>query len=137
MSSPPAGKKYYSIIHNHLLILLPFTVPDNILDRLHGRGLSIEDIDQKCADNETIVANIAAEFSAWRDTAPYLSIKRAEIKEIERDSVNERERKLQALYMWIRKKGDEATYANLIIALDNAENMELIDMILDLLLKES
>ena len=103
---------------------------------MNQRGLTLDDLLQKCKDDET-TNKIAIHFDTWKTTAPYLGIKRAEIKEIENDNPREeRLRKVATLHKWIEKKGDEATYFNLLRALDDAENVEMIDYILDLL-KES
>lgn len=96
----------------------------------------MEDVDHKCSNDEEIIAKIAAQFETWRVTAPYLNIGRAEIKEIQRDNDTERERKVATLHKWVQKKGDEATYVNLILAFLNDDNFAMIDLVLDLL-KES
>ena len=80
-----------------------------------------------------MIAKIAREFSTWERTAPYLGLKRSKISEIKRDNAEEQFRKRATLENWQTKFGDEATYINLIKALDEDENVELIDHILDLL----
>ena len=101
-------------------------------DHLDRRGLTWEDLCRKCEDDE-LIATIARDFDEWEETAPYLGIKRAEIKEIISDNAQERHRKLAILHKWMQKKGDEATYLNLCKAFIDVENIDMFDEILDLL----
>ncbi len=100
------------------------------------RGVTLDHLSQKCQDDEIIIDLIANKFDAWRTTAPYLGIKKAEIKSIESNNSTEQLSKLDVLHKWMNKKKDKATYLNLLLALDGADNVELIEYILDLL-KES
>ena len=104
---------------------------------MNQRGVSLDDLSQKCEDDEMIINTIAVDFDTWKATAPYLGIKKAEIKEIEDNNPTEQFRRQAVLRKWMKKKKDEAIYFNLLLGLDGADdNVELIRYILDML-KES
>ena len=96
---------------------------------LEQRGLTNDDICRKCEDDELLVT-IARSFDSWRSTAPYLGLKRPQIKDIEEENSNEEDRKLAVLRRWMKKNDDEATYSNFISALKANEDQEMIEHVL-------
>ena len=93
------------------------------------RGLTNDDLCRKCEDDQLLVT-IARCFDSWRSTAPYLGLKRPQIKDIEEDYSNEEDRKLAVLRRWMEKNEDEVTYLNFISALEANEDHEMIEHVL-------
>ena len=69
----------------------------------------------------------------WREVAPFLNVRDAEISEIERDNTKEMERKLGLLRKWKRKFGSSATYRMLVEAFLKCQRVDLAEAVFDLL----
>ena len=84
-----------------------------------------EVLNQKCSDIS--ISTLAKQIIKWRDLAPYFGTTRAEVEAIERDGVDENDKRRKLLYGWVTKYGDTATYCNLILTYLEAGYVEMAD----------
>ena len=95
-------------------------IPQSLLDT------PVEDID---------IEMLAKEMTEWKDLAPYLGLKRAEIHEIAEDyACRFRLQKREALRKWKEKHGRAATYRSLITILCEEGRADLADLLKTFLL---
>ena len=86
------------------------------------------DFDQKCSD--AYIIKIARIVNKWEDFACYFGLSKPEITEIERDHHNDYgQQKIEFLYRWRRKNGDQATIKKLRSCLKEAKEDELMQSI--------
>uniref|UniRef100_A0A1X7SS23 Death domain-containing protein n=1 Tax=Amphimedon queenslandica TaxID=400682 RepID=A0A1X7SS23_AMPQE len=101
-------------------------------DNFDKRGLTVEDLkSHQCTEN--VLVRLSKNLENWEVVGFWLGLVGPEIRAIRIDSNSEEERRIKALNKWKEKKGDDATYYNLIEALNDYGNVEMIDRALDLL----
>ena len=99
-------------------------------DHFDKRGLTIEDLkSHQCSEN--VLVRLSKNLDNWEVVSFWLGLVGAEIKAIKVDSNSEEERRIKALNKWKEKKGDDATYYNLIESLDECKRVDMIDQALD------
>ena len=101
---------------------------------LDARGLKADDLRQQCT--EGVLLRLSGSLNNWEVVSLYLNLSKSEIKSIKINSNNEEERRIKALTKWKQNNGDDATYYNLIEALNDSERDDMVDQALDCL-KES
>ena len=101
---------------------------------LDARGLTVDDLRQQCT--EDVLLRLSGSLNNWEVVSLYLNLSKSEIKNIKINSNNEEERRIKALTKWKQNNGDDATYYNLIEALNDSETEDVVDQALDCL-KES
>ena len=97
------------------------------------KGITIEDL--KHHECETVFVKLSKNLDNWEVIGFYLGLTPPEIKAIKVNSNNEEVRRIQALHKWREKKGQNATYYNLIEALSECNRVDLIDQALNFLQK--
>ena len=97
---------------------------------MERRSIIIADLHEQCS-NEEVIAKIASKLDIWEITATHLGLTKHHITTIKRDNKEDLQRRVATLNKWIEKKGDGATYFNLVKACHELENTEMIDFILD------
>ena len=107
---------------------------DTFGELLDARGLTVDDLRQQCT--EDVLLRLSGSLNNWEVVSLYLNLSKSEIKNIKINSNNEEERRIKALTKWKQNNGDDATYYNLIEALNDSERDDMVDQALDYL-KES
>ncbi|XP_019850656.1 PREDICTED: uncharacterized protein LOC109580165 [Amphimedon queenslandica] len=105
---------------------------DAFKEEIDARGLTIEDLKEQCP--EDVLQKLSSSLhSNWEVVGLYLNLSRSDIKGIKVYSISEEEKSLKALAKWKEKSGDEATYHNLIEALNDSNRVDVINQVLDCL----
>ena len=97
---------------------------------MERRGITYEDLCESCSSAK-VIAKIAAKFDIWEEASPHLGLIKNDITVIKRDINGEVKRRMATLNKWVERKGDEATYLNLMTACHELDNKQMIDLILD------
>ena len=84
------------------------------------------DVTQVVTDEQ--LAKVAREFlMKWEEISPSLGLTQQQEESIRRTYRDYEDQKREALYMWKRNKGNEATFDAFITAAEGISNMELAD----------
>lgn len=108
---------------------------DAFKEEIDARGLTVEDLKEQCSD-DVLLRLSSSLHNNWDMVGLYLNLSRSDIKGIKVYSISEEEKSLKALAKWKEKSGNEATYHNLIEALNDSNRVDVINQVLDCL-KES
>ena len=86
------------------------------------------DVTQVITDEQ--LAKVAREFlMKWEELSPSLGLTRLQEESIRRTYRDYENQKREALYMWKRNKGNEATFGAFITGAEGISNMELADSV--------
>ena len=86
------------------------------------------DVTQVITDEQ--LAKVAREFlMKWEELSPSLGLTRPQEESIRRTYRDYEDQKREALHMWKRNKGNEATFGAFITAAEGIFNMELADSV--------
>lgn len=115
----------------HLFPILEIIFKEHIGDR----GLVVEDLKNQCTEN--VLLRLSGKLHNWEVAGHYLGLTISDTKAIKVDSNSEEERRIKTLNKWKEKNGDDATYYNLIEALNDSDRVDMVDQALDYLKEES
>ena len=106
----------------------PTTPESSLLEECLSRaGIPVDcaELDQAITRSEHI-ADIAKQFTEWKDLFPYFGLERHKLDEIEESGhLSEQRRKM--LLMWIQKYGPRATYRNLCTLLLKQHRTDVVE----------
>ena len=83
-----------------------------------------------------MLLKLSKSLDKWKIVGYALEFTSSDIEAIKADNGSEEEKRVELLYRWKQKNGDDATYYNLIAGLHDAERIDIADDALDCL-KES
>ena len=82
-----------------------------------------------------MLLKLSQSLDNWKLVGYALELTRSGIQAIRADNGTEEEKRVELLYKWKQKNGDDATYYNLIAGLHDAERIDIADQALDCLKK--
>ena len=84
----------------------------NLEDLLEHVGLSTDDLDTKCSDED--LSNLSLVIPSWETVSPFLSLKEADIEDIRSESDKNRAKVFNMLKKWKKRHGFRATFRVLV-----------------------
>ena len=115
-------------VSNKCFTIIVTTAFIDVQNLLQHYELKIEYTKQKCSEN-FLTSKVAAKIVDWKALAPHLGMSDADVVAIQRDGVDEDDRRRKLLQRWLQRNGREATYYKLIEAFIDAENRHIADEI--------
>lgn len=94
-------------------------------------GIVPSQLDEPCTDQH--LQDIALFLKSWRTVARHLGLSNAKVEEVERDGMNEKEKKLKILESWKAKFAFKANYRMLIEILLKCEEAYQAEQVCHLL----
>lgn len=79
--------------------------------------------------NEFHVPDIARNVTKWREVAPYLGLSLPTVEAVERDGIDEEDKRKRMLYAWINAEGSNATFDKLVKAFEDCGNKNVAESV--------
>ena len=95
---------------------------------MHHHKLTKECVCKKCPES-FLTTKVAGIIIDWKALAPHLGMLDPDVVAIERDGVDENDRRRKLLQRWLQHNGPEATYYKLIEAFIGAKDKNTADEI--------